>query len=336
MPRRAKLFGWAGALLASLSSVACDRNQDGATIQPALPDRAAGPPATAPLPQASPAAPATADPPEPTIEPADPTRPRVRSERRGFVVVTRDDCQRGRASYDLLVHFHGGADAVERQWNDARLDGVLAVRNAGTWGRDYKAVYERPGAYSALLEQVDAALQEICPERPPRAGRVALSGWSAGYAAVRALLRHGGAETVDAVLLSDGLHASLLREAGARHVAPEDVAPFVEFGKRAVAGTNLLSITHSAIQTPDYASTTETSDYLLRQLGLERAPAAGKPETETVRLTSEVHRAAFHLRGYSGESGPEHGWHLHALDRTLFDDLAAWWSRPKSSPRLQQ
>lgn len=319
------------ALIASLVGVACDRSQDG-TIQPALPEPTRAPSAPQPLPEAAPTAPQTADAPAPSLAPADATRPRVRSERRGFLVVTRDDCQRGRASYDLLVHFHGVADAVERQWNAARLDGVLAVSNVGTWGRDYKAVYERPGAYAALLDQVHTELAAICPDSPLRAGRVALSGWSAGYAAVRALLRHGGGETVDAVLLSDGLHASLLPDSGTRQVAPEDVAPFIAFGRHALAGTRLFSITHSSIHTPDYASTTETSDYLLHALGLERTSVAGKPETPTVRLISEAERAGFRLRGYSGDSGPEHGWHLHALDRTLFEDLAAWWSRPRSTP----
>lgn len=334
------------AALASLGAAACDRDET-ARLQPAVPDPGAAsqPPHPEPpgvsvrpaVPQSQGPQPQGASSTAPSTSPAllpDPTTPRLRSERGGFVVVTRDDCQRGRATYDLVVHFHGVADAVERQWNEKRLDGVLAVSNAGTWGRDYKAVYEHPGAYEALLERVDAELAELCPKRPPRAGRVALAGWSAGYAAVRALLRHGGADTVDAVLLSDGLHASLLTDSGNRHVLPEDVAPFVAFGKRAVEGTRLFSITHSSISTPDYASTTETSDYLLGELDLRRTPVVN-PTTGTVRLLSEAHRAGFHLRGYSGETGAEHGWHLHALDETLFDDLAKWWSRPEAGPRLE-
>src|SRR5690606_33609103 len=140
----------------------------------------------------------------------------------------------------------------ERQWNTARLGGVLAVANAGTWGRDCKAVYEQGGAYQRLLDRIDAQLAELCPQRPPKVRRVALSGWSAGYAAIRAMLRDVGNEPVDAVLLSDGIHASLIGGAqGGRGVLPADVEPFVAFGELAVRGDKLLSITHSSIRTPD-------------------------------------------------------------------------------------
>lgn len=246
-------------------------------------------------------------------------------------MVAREGCGEG-APYDLVVHFHGVADAVERQWNGARLGGVLAVANAGTWGRDYKAVYEHKGAYAALLRRVEAQLAEICPNRPVPSGRVALSGWSAGYAAIRAMLRDVGSDPIDAVLLSDGIHATLVSgPQGPRGVAPEDVAPFVEFGKRALEDEKLFSITHSSIHTPDYASTTETTDYLLGALRLERAPSTSGPslsEKLDVRLLSETAKGGFRVRAYTGESGPEHGWHLHALEKTLYRDLRAWWSRP--------
>jgi hypothetical protein len=264
-----------------------------------------------------------------------PNARRLRSEEKGFVVIIREDCSRGQADYDLLVHFHGVTDAVERQWNQSTLGGVLAVANAGTWGRDYKAVYEHSGAFKQLLERVDAQLRRLCPEAPPRAGRVALSGWSAGYAAVRAMIRDVGPEPIDTVLLSDGIHASLTSHS-ARAVLPEDVSPFVDFGKLAKERRKLLSITHSAIHTPDYASTTETTNHLLQQLGLQRtsvidspslgSPSLGSPPGDAVHLVSEVRAGNVRVRGYSGNTGPDHGWHLHALDRTLFRDLRAWWS----------
>lgn len=320
---------------AALIGLACEEKGGETTIRPAAPPPApgvvsSGGPTPGPGSEAQP----TAEPVEP-VEPVerrpaplpDPAAPRLRSAEKGFVVVTREDCLRGERSYDLVVHFHGVADAVERQWSAARLGGVLAVANAGTWGRDYKAVYEQRGAYQRLLDRVDAQLAELCPERPARVGRVALSGWSAGYAAIRAMLRDAGNEPVDAVLLSDGIHASLVGGAG-RAVLSTDVEPFVAFGELARRGEKLLSITHSAIRTPDYASTTETTDYLLERLDLTRVPARGAPGADRVELRSEVTEQGFRLRGYSGESGPEHGWHLHALDETLFADLRAWWSRP--------
>lgn len=350
-------MGVAGAAIVAAGGVGmgCQEKDETATIRPAAAGPTAAPandagdgsssaeaPARRPMPEKPATASGAGSSRVPDTEPL-PSRDarRLRSEQKGFVVVTREDCLRGSDSYDLVVHFHGVSDAVERQWNTARLGGVLAVANAGTWGRDYKAVYERGGAYQRLLDRIDGQLAELCPERPSKVRRVALSGWSAGYAAIRAMLRDVGNEPVDAVLLSDGIHASLIGGAqGGRGVLPADVEPFVAFGELAIRGEKLLSITHSSIRTPDYASTTETTDYLLDRLGLERkragtssgsAPPPQAPATGTdqrVELLTELEKQGFHLRGYSGESGPEHGWHLHALDDTLFADLRAWWSRP--------
>jgi hypothetical protein len=338
-----------GRLLAStaltfsslLGLLGCERGEGRTSIQPAAVEDAAAPnpssgaaPAGAAVPPGT-AAPATGETATGARRPAEVTprpavdAPRLRSEKKGFVVVTRADCGAGADAYDLVVHFHGVADAVERSWAQARLPGVLAVANAGTWGRDYKAVYEHRGAYAALLERVSAQLAEICPSHPPKVARVALSGWSAGYAAIRAMLRDVGTEPIDAVLLSDGIHASLVGGGeGSRSVVAADVTPFVAFGRQAVRGDKLLSITHSSIQTPDYASTTETTNYLLTEVGARRAAAQSGDLGGGVTLLSRVEEKGLLVRGYSGEGGRDHGWHLHALDETLYADLQKWWHRP--------
>ena len=69
--------------------------------------------------------------------------------------------------------------------------------------------------------------------RAPR--RIALSGWSAGYGAVfRVLDRERDAVRVDAVLLADGLHASLDQTSKyERHVSIDHMAPFTAFADEA-------------------------------------------------------------------------------------------------------
>lgn len=257
--------------------------------------------------------------------------PPLRSEQKGFVVLAPGDCFADGAPYDLVVHFHGLADVVAGERDEAELDGVLAVANAGAWSRDYRREYGRPGTLDAVLERVDGELDRLCPGKKRELRRLALSGWSAGYSVIRHVLRDSGPERVDAVLLSDGIHASLApSDADRRGVLSTDVDSFVRFGKLALEGKKLFSITHSSIQTPDYASTTETTNYLLSQLGLGRTllgAASSEPSRDPGRPTSEVVRGGLHVRGYAGPTAPDHVWQIRSMGPTLFSDLKTWWAK---------
>ncbi len=256
----------------------------------------------------------------------------LRAESPGFVVFVSDDCLAGAKKYDLLVHFHGLADVVSEEWTQAGVRGVLAVANAGAWSRDYRRVYGHSGVLGDVLSRVDEKVRELCPGAPSELRRLALGGFSAGYSVVRHILRDEGAGRVDAVLLSDGIHAGFSpTESEPRRVLAYDVEPFVEFGRLAVSGKKLFSITHSSIRPPDYASTTETTDYLLSELGVARTPAdvgpLSGPSRDPRAPTTRADSGGLHVRGYEGEQAPDHVWQLRAMDATLFSDLKLWWER---------
>ncbi len=242
------------------------------------------------------------------------------------------DCLAGAKEFDVDVHFHGLADVVADEWTQAGLDGVLAVANAGAWSRDYRRVYGHPGVLEEILERVTKSVSDLCPKASLEPKRLALSGWSAGYSVIRHILRDSGPDRVDAVLLSDGIHAALApTDSDPRGVLSVDVAPFVMFGELATSGKKLFSITHSSIRPPDYASTTETTDYLLSQLGVTRAPTTMAnlpgPSRDAEHPATRADQGAFHVRGYQGDQAPDHIWQLRQMDSTLFADLKAWWQR---------
>jgi len=60
------------------------------------------------------------------------------------------------------------------------------------------------------------------------------------------------------------------------------------------------------------ASTTETADYLLAQLGLKRRPTVKWGPMQMQQL-SEVRQGRFLLVGYAGNSAPDHVDQLHSL-----------------------
>lgn len=106
---------------------------------------------------------------------------------------------------------------------------------------------------------------------------ITLVGFSAGYGAVRAILRHdANFRLVNNVLLLDGIHASYVPEgkllADGGVIKADDLDSYVKFAREAVNGKKSFVISHSEIFPATYASTTECVDFLLNTLSLKRRP----------------------------------------------------------------
>lgn len=211
----------------------------------------------------------------------------------------------------LLVHFHGGA------W----LPEVAAVRNrtavisielgAGS------AVFAKPFSDPQLFGRLVAEAQQ---KAGVEFGRVTLSSWSAGYGATREILKIPEYyQRIDRVLLIDGLHVGY---AGGQpgplesQLEAASLEIFLRFARDAAAGKKQMIVTHSEIFPGTYASTTETAEYLLAQLGLRRRAVVKWGPMRTQQL-SEARQGKFLLVGFAGNSAPDHVDQLHSLPEYL-------------------
>jgi len=77
-----------------------------------------------------------------------------------------------------------------------------------------------------------------------------------------------------------------------------------------------MIVTHSEIFPGTFASTTETADYLVSQLGLLRHAVLRWGPMQTQQL-SEARAGKFLLIGYAGNSAPDHVDQLHSLPEYL-------------------
>jgi hypothetical protein len=216
--------------------------------------------------------------------------------------------------YDLILHFHGAHPYVRDLVEKASLDAVVAVFNAGNGAEKYSQAYGALGTLTSLLRQVDMATAPLCPGAKLR--RVALSAWSAGYAAAEKLVTsEADRERIDAVLLADGLHAGFT-DRWKRLFAPNALQAFRDFGQLAKDGKKLFAITHSSIMTDSYGSTTECSRLLLKALNVSC-------EDDLVSGKS----GAFSIEGFTGNDKAAHIVQFRQMDTTLLSKLGARWSR---------
>ncbi len=143
--------------------------------------------------------------------------------------------------------------------------------------------------------------------------RIELGGWSAGCGAIRQILRDPASyERVGRVLCIDGIHTGYLNG----KPDPENLRVYVKFARDAIAGGKRLIVTHSEIFPGTFASTTETADYLLKELELRARPVVRWGPMKT-QILSECRKGGFRLIGFAGNSAPDHVNEMHSLPEYL-------------------
>jgi hypothetical protein len=211
----------------------------------------------------------------------------------------------------VLFFFHGGAWLPEVA---AARDHMAVVSiQAGAGSGSYARLFTDPARFLSLAAEAES-------KAGFRFGRVLLGGWSAGCGAIREILKSPDAYArVDGALLIDGIHTDYVDGKPGpleSKLAPANLEVWLRLARDAMAGRKTAVITHSEIFPGTYASTTETADYLLAQLGLRRR-AVLKWGPMGLQQLSEVRAGRFRLIGYAGNSAPDHVDQLHAVPRLL-------------------
>lgn len=235
---------------------------------------------------------------------------------------------------DLVFHFNA-ALLAEKSWRRSDANAVIVSQAFSTFGTTaYEDAYSDQGRFGRMVTEVLASISRANHRDDVHARRITLVGWSAGFAAVGKILsvpRYF--DMVDGVVLLDGLHAQYtLRPGeakgpnkGAARVNVAQLGTFIRFAQEAAQGRKQMVVTHTQIMTPDYASTTEASDALVREVGLSNV--ATEETMFGMRLRTRAHKKNLHVLGFTGGNGEDHMKHLHAVG-----DVVRTWV----APRLEQ
>jgi hypothetical protein len=226
------------------------------------------------------------------------------------------------ATYDLIVHFHGVPNLQEENLEKSRINAVVVSINLGISSGSYSSMYSNPKMFETLLADTQKALDKTGRAPGARLGRICLSAWSAGFAAVGSILAQPGMDNrIDAVLLADGLHAPYL---GNRQIYSDSLTKYATFAKRAQRGEKLFAVTHSSIGTDGYASTTETVGTLLHMTDMEKQLVRGEGYNGMTSIY-EAHRGGFHVKGYEGTNEKAHIDHVKGMHETVLPYLRLRW-----------
>ena len=207
----------------------------------------------------------------------------------------------------LLFFFHGGTWLPEVAASENRV--VVVGVQGGSGSGSYARLFENPERFPALLKEAET-------RTGMRFRRVLLGAWSAGCGAVRQILRSPASyRLVDGGLMIDGIHTDYSDGKPGpleSKITTENLDIWLQLGRDAMAGRKRAIVTHTEIFPGTFASTTETADFLLRELKVERHPVL-KWGPMGMQQLSEASAGKFLLMGYAGNSAPDHVDQLHSL-----------------------
>lgn len=224
--------------------------------------------------------------------------------------------------FDLLIHFLGASYVVKYAADQYKEDIIAAFVHLGAGSKINGDAFKDSSVFPGLLDSLRTNLEHRLGHAI-RFKKIMLGGWSAGYGAVREILSTSdNYNRVDAVLLLDGIHANYVPErktlAEGGRIDSTHVRAFLKFARDATStdSKKQFLITHSEIFPGTYASTTESTDYVLQQLGEQRTAVLewGPLGMQQISLAGHGH---FRVMGFAGNTAPDHVDHFHALSYFL-------------------
>ncbi len=217
---------------------------------------------------------------------------------------------------DVLVFFHGPVPVVCSNLTRSGKTAALVVVNGLDQPEAYAKPFQDKLLFGQLLDEVQHTLT-VLNEEPVRLGQIAVASFSAGYGAVREILKRPEyAKRISDLVLADSLSASYVTNAGKRQLDPVQMKDFIAFAQLASERKKTLTVTHSQVVTEGRASTAEAADVLLQNLVLLRVPVGGADGTGMER-ESIADDGEFHLRSYWGDTGEDHVDHLRSVGEAL-------------------
>lgn len=240
-----------------------------------------------------------------------------------FIMPVRGGINR-KGEFDLMIHFHGH-EPVRKEWVQVMDGAVLVGIDLGIGSGAYEDAFQAADVFPRLVEAVERAVAKKSGVASAHVRHLGVSSWSAGYGAVQQILgQKYGKEHVDTVVLLDGLHCGYTGAA----INGTPIAMFTEYAKRAAAGETLMFVSHSSIVPPGYASTTETADYLVHEVGgmLRDAHGLGPMGMDMITRFS---KGNFHVRGFSGNDKMDHCAQIGEYRDVLKVHVRPRWNSPR-------
>jgi len=207
----------------------------------------------------------------------------------------------------LTVHFHTSEWFVIQEHLRRGATHPLATFYLGEGATVYRRAFEDPRRFGRVLGLIEHEIS-LAPRR------LEISSFSAGYGAVREILKQPGYfERIATLILGDSMYAALETNSPTRRPLREHIEAWVPLARAAIKREKTFVFTYSAVPTGTYASSSECAQALLNVLGLSdiSVPAGSVPATldKDFPLLRRADAGNLHIWGYGGTNAQAHMTH---------------------------
>lgn len=214
---------------------------------------------------------------------------------------------------DVIVHLHGAPEVAEQNLPHAGARAVLVTVSLNGVSTVYTEQFIKAETFLNLLDEAarETATHAGAAAIPFR--RVILSSFSAGFGGVRELLKSAACyQRIDGLVMADSIYAGYKNDDEDLGIDNDLMAGFLRFARDAQAGRKRMVISYCALPTEGYASTAETADYLMRELGAAQQPA-NEAWAEHWKCESRCEHGGLQLFGFAGTQSADHHRHLRNI-----------------------
>lgn len=216
---------------------------------------------------------------------------------------------------DVLIHFHGDPATVRNNAAYADLNAIVVTVNYSGLSSAYSGPFSNATLFGALLDDSLDAVRALGDFSDALAwDKVGVSSFSAGYGAVREILKSAAyRDRIDALVAADSLYATT---AGDGTPLDSQMVDYKTYASLAAAGEKTFLFSHSRVPTFTYESTEETGDELLESLGVS-AGVIDEQGLGDLHFYRYAEQGNFRLWGATGADGDAHLAHLRYLGEFL-------------------
>lgn len=219
----------------------------------------------------------------------------------------------GKQGFDLLIHFHTQDWLINQEFQKAGRKAIVAVINFPGLSDLYRIPFQTDTTlFQQVLDQIKNLIGNHYSKTKPRIHRLALSSFSAGYGAIREIIKQPAYyNQINDVLLVDSFYAGVV-DTTSRDLEIEDVEPFAPMVRDAIKGKKTFVSTYCSLLPDTYAGTPETNRYLIAIASLsdksypKTTPFYNSDSTTSGKLLLQYDKGNFHVRGYTGITGVSH------------------------------
>jgi hypothetical protein len=221
-----------------------------------------------------------------------------------FTLFAPDTWKRTNAT--LTVHFHTAEWFVIQEHIRRGASHPLATFHLGEGSIVYRRAFEDPKRFGRVVDLVG---RELAFEP----STIEISSFSAGYGAVREILKHREYfDRICTIVLADSMYAGLEADSTRRPLR-EHIDVWVPFARAAIKSEKTFVFTYSGVPTPSYVSSSECARALLGSLNIQDAvvapnslPAASDKDFPLLRRADVGN---LHVWGYGGTNAQAHMTH---------------------------